>query len=216
MEVGVAQPLFGDAVEGGRRNHAAKRARRAEAAIIRHDQQDVGRALRRHHARSPPGFGLRRFLFDLPAKNYRRGRNLFAIDGGSSAGRSQLTRHHLPACGPGKRGDTQQEDDEAAGLQDITAKAHAKYSLWRESRRLTAHPSRDFPRFPVLGTVESIYCIVIVTPPTAADTSAPTRAPLSCKMTPLAFCNCAPPAPPATAPPAPATTSLPARSPGLR
>jgi hypothetical protein len=28
-----------------------------------------------------------------------------------------------------------------------------------------------------------------VTPPTAADTSAPTYGPLSCKITPLAFCN---------------------------
>ena len=28
-----------------------------------------------------------------------------------------------------------------------------------------------------------------VTPPTAADTSAPTFGPLSCKITPLAFCN---------------------------
>jgi hypothetical protein len=56
--------------------------------------------------------------------------------------------------------------------------------------------------FPVKAEV---YCIVIVTPPTAADTSAPTRAPLSCRMTPLAFCNCTPPAPAAIAPPAPAT-----------
>ncbi len=50
------------------------------------------------------------------------------------------------------------------------------------------------------------YCIVIVTPPTAAETSAPTRTPLSCRMTPLAFCNCTPPAPAAIAPPAPPAT----------
>jgi len=39
------------------------------------------------------------------------------------------------------------------------------------------------------------HCIVIVTPPTAAEASSPTLGPLSCRMTPLAFCNCTPPAP---------------------
>jgi hypothetical protein len=39
------------------------------------------------------------------------------------------------------------------------------------------------------------HCIVMVTPPTAADTSAPTLGPLSFRITPLAFCNCTPPAP---------------------
>jgi len=33
------------------------------------------------------------------------------------------------------------------------------------------------------------YLKRIVTPPTAADNSAPTFGPLSCKITPLAFCN---------------------------
>ena len=47
------------------------------------------------------------------------------------------------------------------------------------------------------------HCIVIVTPPTAAEASSPTFGPLSCKITPLAFCNCTPPAPAAIAPPAP-------------
>ena len=47
------------------------------------------------------------------------------------------------------------------------------------------------------------HCIVMVTPPTAAEASRPTLGPLSCRMTPLAFCNCTPPAPAASAPPAP-------------
>src|SRR5262245_49536106 len=34
-----------------------------------------------------------------------------------------------------------------------------------------------------------VYFKRIVTPPTAADTSAPTLGPLSCRITPLAFCN---------------------------
>ena len=206
MEIRVAQPAVRDAIQRRGRDDAAERARRAEAGIVGHDQQHIGRALRRHDARRPPRLRLRGLLLDHPAEFRIGRRKLLAVDGGGRAGRTQLTRHHLPACGPGKRGDTQQEDDEAAGLQDITAKAHAKYSLWRKAGALrpTHHAASRVSR--LLGSVESIYCIVIVTPPTAADTSAPTRAPLSCRMTPLAFCNCAPPAPPATAPPAPATT----------
>ena len=80
------------------------------------------------------------------------------------------------------------------------------YPHWRKATRYGLPGRRASHVFPNVGFAKSIYCIVIVTPPTAADTSAPTRAPLSCRMTPLAFCNCAPPAPPATAPPAPATT----------
>ena len=34
---------------------------------------------------------------------------------------------------------------------------------------------------------ELCHCIIMVTPPTAADTSAPTFGPLSCRMTPFAF-----------------------------
>ena len=45
--------------------------------------------------------------------------------------------------------------------------------LLREARRLNAPP----------------YFNWMVTPPTAADTSAPTFGPLSCKITPLAFCS---------------------------
>jgi hypothetical protein len=43
--------------------------------------------------------------------------------------------------------------------------------------------------------------MAIVTPPTAADTSAPILGPLSCRITPFAFCNWTPPAPAASAPP---------------
>ena len=45
MEIVVAQPVLGDAIEGRRRNGAAERARRAEARIVRHDEQDVRGAL---------------------------------------------------------------------------------------------------------------------------------------------------------------------------
>src|SRR6202035_5498753 len=59
------------------------------------------------------------------------------------------------------------------------------------------------------GPIALIYFKRIVTPPTAADTSAPTLGPLSCRITPLAFCNCTPPAPAAMAPPAPIALYVP-------
>ena len=39
------------------------------------------------------------------------------------------------------------------------------------------------------GNKHGPYFNWMVTPPTAADTSAPTFGPLSCKITPLAFCS---------------------------
>jgi hypothetical protein len=83
-----------------------------------------------------------------------------------------------------------------------------KAQLRRALPQLNGVPiNGDFASRPAyFSSAGAAYCIVIVTPPTAAETSAPTRAPLSCRMTPLAFCNCTPPAPAATAPPAPAVT----------
>jgi hypothetical protein len=46
----------------------------------------------------------------------------------------------------------------------------------------------DFTLDDVISTKRT-YFKRTVTPPTAADTSAPTFGPLSCKITPLAFCN---------------------------
>ena len=54
VEIRVAQPAVRDAIERRRRDDAAERARRAEAGVVRHDQQHVGRALRRHDAWRPP------------------------------------------------------------------------------------------------------------------------------------------------------------------
>ena len=44
-------------------------------------------------------------------------------------------------------------------------------------------------REPASAAPELCHCITMVTPPTAADTSAPTFGPLSCRMTPFAFCS---------------------------
>src|SRR4029077_7284774 len=71
----------------------------------------------------------------------------------------------------------------------------------------------------ILGLIprrDQAHSSVIVTPPTAADTSAPTLAPASCRTTPVwLFCSVTPPAPAATAPPAPRPAHIPLRSVGL-
>ncbi len=60
MELRVAQPGLRDAVQRRRRDDAAEGARRAEADVVGHDQQHVGRAFGRHDARRPPRFRLQR------------------------------------------------------------------------------------------------------------------------------------------------------------
>ena len=59
IKLRVTQPVLRNAIHGRRRDDAAERAGHAEAGIVGHDQQDVGRALRRHDARRPPGLRLR-------------------------------------------------------------------------------------------------------------------------------------------------------------
>src|SRR5262245_47170063 len=89
MEVGIAQPIGGDAVECWRRNDAAEGRWRAEAHVIGDDEEDVGRALRRHHPRWPRRFGLRRIEADLSLERLRRGRQVAAVDGRSCGGRTR-------------------------------------------------------------------------------------------------------------------------------
>src|SRR5262245_31580021 len=77
MEVGIAQPIGGDAVECWRRNDAAEGRWRAEAHVIGDDEEDVGRALRRHHPRWPRRFGLRRIEADLSEEPGMCGSSLY-------------------------------------------------------------------------------------------------------------------------------------------
>ena len=95
MEVRIAQPRCGDTVERRCRDHPAKSGRRAEADIVRHDEQHVGRPLRRHDARRPPGLGLRGPLVDDPAEIRLRGRYSFPVDGRSGARRTRNARDLL-------------------------------------------------------------------------------------------------------------------------
>ena len=66
MELRVAQSHFRDAVHGGRRNDAAERAGDAVTLIVRHDQQDVGRTLRRNHRGRPLRLGFLAFRLISP------------------------------------------------------------------------------------------------------------------------------------------------------
>ena len=95
MKLRVPQPVLRDAIQGRRRDDAAEGARRAEADIVRHDEQHVGRALGRHDARRPPRFRLRGFLLDHPAEFRIGRRKLFSADGGGGAGRTQHTGNLL-------------------------------------------------------------------------------------------------------------------------
>ena len=86
----VAQPVGRDAVHGRCRDDAAERARHGKAGVVRHDQQHVGRAFRRHHARRPPRLRLQRIILDHAAEFRFGRRQLFAADGGSGARRAEL------------------------------------------------------------------------------------------------------------------------------
>ena len=97
VEVGVAQTHLGDAVQSRGGDDAAEGAGRAEAHVVGHDQQHVGRALGRHHPGRPPGLRTCRRALDLAAELRRRRRQLLAADGGGGAGR---TRHPGGLAGP--------------------------------------------------------------------------------------------------------------------
>ena len=89
VEIRVTQPVLRDAIQCRGRNDAAERARRAEADVVGHDEQHVGRALRRHDARRPPSFRLRGPFLDHPAEFRIGRRKLFSADSGGGAGRAR-------------------------------------------------------------------------------------------------------------------------------
>ena len=62
VKIRVAQPTVRDAIQCRGRNDTTKGAWRAKAGIVRHDEQHVRRALRRHDARCPPCLGFRSLL----------------------------------------------------------------------------------------------------------------------------------------------------------
>ena len=54
-EVRVTQAVVRNAIERGRGDNSAKRARHTESRVVGHDQQNVWRALRRYDSRIPAG-----------------------------------------------------------------------------------------------------------------------------------------------------------------
>ena len=116
VEIRVAQPLCGDAIHGGRGYDAAEGAWCTETLVIRHDEQHVGGALRRHDTRRPPGLRLRGLLLDYPAERRIGRRKLFAGDRGGGFGRTWdpcdlLSRGRDAAKGEKSRARTQHAAD---------------------------------------------------------------------------------------------------------
>ena len=86
MEVRVAQSGLRNAIHRWSGHNAAEGARCAKTLIIRHDQQDIWRAFRRHHARRPPGRRLGSLFLDHSTEFRVGRRKLFAVYGGGGSG----------------------------------------------------------------------------------------------------------------------------------
>ena len=65
VEVGIAQTVGSDLIQGRRRDDTAERAGNAKTGIVGHNQEDVRCALGWHHACWPPGYRLRGVALDL-------------------------------------------------------------------------------------------------------------------------------------------------------
>src|SRR4030095_14827809 len=85
MKLRVAQTRPRDTIQRGCRNDTAERARNTVALVVRHDEQDVGRAFWRHDAWLPPRCGILDAFLDHAAERHRRRRELFSADGGGRA-----------------------------------------------------------------------------------------------------------------------------------
>ena len=158
VEIRVAQPLRGDTVERRGRNHAAKRARRAEAGIVGHDEQHVGRALRRHDARRPPGRRLRGLLLDHPAEIRFGRRKLFSVDRGGGAGRTWDTCNLLSQCRDATKGEKTCARKHAAtdfhgGKLPLRAKSSLRSSPYPSFAR-SPRPANGETRRPVMAFVD--------------------------------------------------------------
>jgi hypothetical protein len=90
VELGIAQPRLGDAVQRRGRDDAAERAADAVALVVGHDEKHVGRAPGRHDARRPPGRRFLSGLLDDASELRRRRRQLLPVDGCRGVRRAQL------------------------------------------------------------------------------------------------------------------------------
>src|SRR5437016_1046198 len=88
VELRVTQSRLGYAVHGRRRDYTAKGARNAIALVVRHDEQNVGRAFGRYDARWPIRFGILDAFLDYATEWHGWWRDLFPVNGDGGVGRT--------------------------------------------------------------------------------------------------------------------------------
>src|SRR5260370_19395582 len=88
VELRVTQTRLGYAIHGRRGDDTAKGARHAVALVVRHDEKNVGRAVRRHDARRPVRLGIGGSFLDHAAERHRWRWNLFSVNGDGGVGRT--------------------------------------------------------------------------------------------------------------------------------
>jgi len=98
VELRVAQSGLCHAVKRRRRDNIAECAWCGEPDIVGHDEKDVRRTLRRHHARRPPDFRLQCVFFDNAAKLRIGRRELLTIDSRCGVGRAGHPSRLLGRC----------------------------------------------------------------------------------------------------------------------
>src|SRR4249920_3528553 len=81
MKLDIAQSRLRDAIQRGGWDYATERAADTIALVVRHDEEDVGRALGGHDARRPPSLGIGGGFLDHAAEGQRWRRDLFPVNG---------------------------------------------------------------------------------------------------------------------------------------
>src|SRR5215469_15469683 len=97
VEVGIAQSVGGDTVQGGR-NNSTECGGCSKADIVGHDEQDVGRSLCGHYASRPCLLRLVEVKADDTWKRLRRRRQIASVDGCRRAGRTRRACGLLCQC----------------------------------------------------------------------------------------------------------------------
>ena len=116
MKLRVAQSRLGDAIHRRRRDDAAERARNTVALVVRHDEQNVGRAFGRHDARRPVRRGILDAFLDHAAERHRWRRDLFPVNGDGGVGRTGCA---VDLLGPSGRRNRHDGGSEHPGKEDL-------------------------------------------------------------------------------------------------
>ncbi len=118
MKLRIPQPILSDAIQGWGRHYAAERAWSAEAAVVGHDEKNVGRVLGRDDARRPPRLGIRGALLYHATERQRWRRDLFSINRSGGARRTWGTSG-LDLCSCGRR-NRHDDGSEHPGKDDLS------------------------------------------------------------------------------------------------